>query len=269
MLRAIASATGIIAVAIAGLSASPVPVPAPSQDSRAWQAAATSVWEQAIAAKGGRERLHSIRNLVVDFREDFSRSTRPDVATSENIEGLYVFPNKLWEFYDHRPGLMGASGLMLDATREITWGSNGYPAKNAYPDLVRRLSEVQYLYLMETASVQPALVGVKADRFKGTDVDVVETRVGDERVDFWIDRASHLPARVVSTRTLRAGAPLQVVHRLTDYQSIDGIQMAARVRTGDDETDKVSTTYRFNVDYDESIFNPESLRFETHGWMKR
>ena len=78
-----------------------------------------------------------------------------------------------------------------------------------------------------------------------------------------------MPIRIVASWILSTGRPWQVVHRLTDYQSVDGIQMAMKVRTGDDETDKVTTTYQFNVDYDDAIFNPQSLRFETHGWMKK
>src|SRR5437660_4732658 len=84
---------------------------AQSRDERAWQAAASAVWEQAIAAKGGRERVHSIRNFVILSREEFSRSPRPDVATYEQLEWLLVLPDKLWGFSDHRPGLMGAGGV--------------------------------------------------------------------------------------------------------------------------------------------------------------
>ena len=70
------------------------------------------------------------------------------------------------------------------------------------------------------------------------------------------------PSGAVSTISQR-------VFRLSDYGSVDGLQMAAKVRTGDDQTDEVSTTYRLNVDYDESIFNSQTVRFEKNGWMKR
>src|SRR5258708_27455289 len=253
---------------VAALSAAPQGGAQP-RDERAWQAAASAVWEQVIAAKGGRERLRSIRNFVVLSREEFSRSPRPDVATYEQIEWLFVLPDKLWEFSDHRPGLMGAGGLFVDKSRGISWGSNGYPARNAYADMVRRLADAQYLYLMETSEVRPQPLSARNDRYQRAAVDVVETRVGDERVEFWIDRSKHLPIRIVASWILSTGRPWQVVRRLTDYQSVDGIQMAMKVRTGDDETDKVTTSYHFNVDYDDSIFNPQSLRFETHGWMKK
>jgi hypothetical protein len=241
-----------------------------SEGGSAHDAFATTVWEQAIAAKGGRERLQSVRNFVVRSREDFSRSTRPDVATYETIERLYVVAGKLWEFVDHRPGLMGATGLILDSAHQQAWGSNGYPAKSAYPELVYRLTEGQCVYLMETTTVRPKPVSVRSDRLRSSDVDIVETQVAGDRVDFYLDRTSHLPVRIVTFRNLRAGAaPSKRIFRLSDYQAIEGIQMPAKVRFGDDDTDVTSTMYHFNVDYDDSIFNAQSLRFEANGWMKK
>jgi hypothetical protein len=263
-------AIGITLMSSALFSAAPPRLQVALEGGAAQDAFAMTVWEQAIAAKGGRERLQSVRNLVVRSREDFSRSTRPDVATHEDIERLYVVAGKLWEFVDHRPGMMGANGLILDSARQQAWGSNGYPAKSAYPELVYRLTEGQCLYLMETVAVRPKPVSVRSDRLRSSDVDIVETQVGGDRVDFYLDHGTHLPVRIVTFRNLRAGsAPSKRIFRLSDYQATEGIQMPAKVRLGDDETDVTSTTYRFNVDYDESIFNPQSLRFEANGWMKR
>ena len=41
------------------------------------------------------------------------------------------------------------------------------------------------------------------------------------------------------------------------------------VRFADDRSDPIATTYRFDVEYDEAIFSPGSVRFEKKGWMKR
>jgi len=271
--RALALGVFLGAIGIALMStarAAPARLQERAEDGRSPDAFAATVWEQAIASKGGRERLQSVRNFVVRSREDFSRSTRPDVATHEDIERLYVVAGKLWEFVDHRPGIMGASGLILDSAQHQAWGSNGYPAKSAYPELVYRLTEGQCLYLMETTKVRPKPVSVRSDRLRSSEVDIVETQVAGDRVDFYLDHASHLPVRIVTFRNLRAGsAPSRRIFRLSDYQAIEGIQMPAKVRLGDDDTEMTSTTYHFNVDYDESIFNPQSLRFEAQGWMKK
>lgn len=230
---------------------------------------AAAVWEQAIAAKGGRDRLRAVRNFVVSSREEFRSSPRPDVATYEYLECLYDLDGRLWEFSDHRPGLMGASGRIIDVRSRFAWGSVGRPEPNAVPDLLFRFVEGQYLYLMETAHIQPRPVSVRSERLRNLDVDIVETRVDDLRVDFALDRRTHLPVRVVTLRTLRPERPpFQIIYRLSNYTAIEGVQMAGAVQYGDGASD-TKTSYRFNVDFDESTFDPHSVRFDVNGWMKR
>jgi hypothetical protein len=36
-----------------------------------------------------------------------------------------------------------------------------------------------------------------------------------------------------------------------------------------DEDAKTTISYRFNVDYDESVFEPKTARFETNAWLKK
>src|SRR5262245_8824452 len=119
---------GVLSAGMAGtirVWAAALPAPSAGQqppstsEADAIDPAAAAIWEQAVAAKGGRERLQSIRNFVVTSHEVFSRSTRPEVATHEDIERLYVLNGKMWEFADHRPGLMGASGMMIDIRRRL------------------------------------------------------------------------------------------------------------------------------------------------------
>src|SRR5262249_18996530 len=149
-------------------------------------------------------------------------------------------------FSDHRPGLMGANGMIFDVRRRFAWGSVGRPEPNAVPDLQFDFVAGQYLYLMETAHVQPRPLNVHSERLQGADVDIVETRVDDLPVDFTLDRRTHLPVRIVTLRTLRPGAPpLQIVHRLREYSLVEGIQMAGAVQFGDGESE-TKTSYRFN-----------------------
>ncbi len=231
---------------------------------------AAAIWEQAIVANGGRDRLRSIRNFVVESHEIFSRSTRPDVATHEDIQRLYVLDGKMWEFADYRPGLMGASGLILDIRRHLAWGSSGREEPRAFPDLMYRFVEGQYLYLMETGGGRPKPISVRSERLRGADVDIVATRIGDLRVDFALDRRSYLPVRIVTQRPPRSGrSPSPRVFRLSNYGAIDGIQMPANVHFGDDEVDTTTTSYQFNVEYDEAIFEPKTTRFETSAWKKK
>lgn len=228
---------------------------------------AKAVWEEAIRAKGGRERLHAIRSFVTISREEFPKSPRPDVMAHAYYEHLYVLPNRLWEYDDYRPGKMGDGGLALDVDKHrVLNPPDRTSAQGLYDDLVYRLRNSQFLYLMETAYVQPELVGLSTGRLDRRDVDIVETRVNGDRVEFSLDRHSHLPVRIAIAEQRPV---LPEVWRLSDYQSVDGIQMPSDVHLGDNTRNTEMVTYHFNVEYDESIFVPGSVRFEKNGWMKR
>jgi hypothetical protein len=74
-----------------------------SKDSREEQAKmeteARRLWEQAILAKGGRERLRGIRNIVISSRGEYimhGRKTNTVVS-----ETLFVFPGKVWSWQDY------------------------------------------------------------------------------------------------------------------------------------------------------------------------
>ena len=58
---------------------------------------AERLWEQAIAAKGWRERLYSISNLQLSVRDRQWWGFR---RVPYDIEALYVFPGKLWAWSD-------------------------------------------------------------------------------------------------------------------------------------------------------------------------
>jgi hypothetical protein len=230
-------------------------------------AKARAVWEEAIRAKGGRERLRALRIFVTASHEEFTRSPRPDVAAYENIERLYILPNRFWEYVDHGPGKMGDLGAALDVDRHRVVGRpNDGPLDTLYDDYVYRLRNGQLVYLMETAQVQPEPVALKSGRIYGIDVDIVETRVNNDRAEFFLDHRTRLPVRIAIQEQRRR---LADIYRLSDYHPVDGLQMPGNVHLGDDSRDKAMTTYRFNVDYDESVFTPGSVRFEKNGWMKR
>src|SRR6266567_7066100 len=59
------------------------------------------IWEEAIAAKRGRERLYSVRNLVVRSRGEYL--TQKMKKNEVRMEEIYVLPSKLWSWSDYRP----------------------------------------------------------------------------------------------------------------------------------------------------------------------
>jgi hypothetical protein len=83
---------------------------------------AERLWELAIEAKGGRERLESVSNMVVSGENPLyllgfrvRRNRQPKFAT------LYVFPNKYWEWNDNRPSIFGLSVSMRDYENDKTY----------------------------------------------------------------------------------------------------------------------------------------------------
>src|SRR5678815_1095964 len=263
---------------------------------------AERLWEQAIAAKGGRERLYTIGNFVVSSKSRFRSSPRPDVAEWITEESLYVLPGKWWYFFDYRPGKMGYKINVLDFDRSIWWTvSPGKKVpipsrtdldKAVLDDFRYRFRQSQYLYLLETKWIKPTLVGARTDSIGFNKYDVVETVIAeremrrlvqegstkrlklavidnerDVRADFYFDRKTHLPVRIVTDSRAARGSgkgPTDDSCSLDDYAEVGGIQMPRIVNCGDKDN---RTSYQFNVDYNKSIFErPPTADMKRDAW---
>jgi hypothetical protein len=201
---------------------------------------AESLWEQAIAAKGGRERLYAVRNFAVSSKSHFPLSQRPDVAAGISEESLYVLPDKWWSFPDYRPGKMAYSIDVLDFQRETRWHAG--PGKKVtlpprsdldkavFEDFKYRFRQAQFLYLLETKWAKPTFIGARTDSIGLKTYDVVETVIAERemrrlvregstkrmqveviddergvRADFYLDRKTHLPVRIAIDGLLLRG----------------------------------------------------------------
>src|SRR5205814_3405857 len=69
---------------------------------------AAALWEEAVRAKGGRERLHSIQNLLISSTIGVRAERGSNVKETER---LYVMPGKAW-IYTYTPEF----DVSLDAT---------------------------------------------------------------------------------------------------------------------------------------------------------
>src|SRR5947208_11086898 len=70
------------------------------------QARARELWERAITAKGGRERLYAVNNLQISIRDSVWQKGKRAPYIEED---LYVSPNKSWEWNDQRETIFGFS----------------------------------------------------------------------------------------------------------------------------------------------------------------
>lgn len=229
---------------------------------------AEQLWEQAIAAKGGRERLRGVGNIAISARV----KGRKNLVTPAELryEELYVFPNKGWQWVDETAiSPLGLKVEWFDIERGLKYltypNDPESPRKlKTYPRERHFLFETQLVYLMETKWLKPVPLKTWAARIGFKKVDVVQTNTNRERVDFYLDRESHLPVKLVRHYTVEDERTIEAVFRLEDYADVSGIQMPQTVV---DDGVKQRVDIQLNVQYDVKIFErPPMIEMGPEGW---
>ncbi|MEK6283102.1 MAG: hypothetical protein AABN95_22320 [Acidobacteriota bacterium] len=82
------------------------------------RAEAERLWELAIKAKGGRERLHAVNNLQMSVREKYWWMLKRFTLIEENLS---VFPGKFWEWNDQRGSIFGFSIRLHNFDQDLHW----------------------------------------------------------------------------------------------------------------------------------------------------
>lgn len=229
---------------------------------------AEGLWEQAIAAKGGREALHGVRTLVISARGEYA--SRRLKKNQLRQEVLYVLPDKFWSWSDYRPDVFGLRVQMYNYETSTKYTiSEGEPNRQLEPinEMDRKTRDILWAllpYLPETKWLKPELVGVKVGMVGIQTVDIVETNVKGKRVDFAFDRKTHLPIRVSYYRTIKNKTYVTPID-LADYVEVGGIKLPQRLRYEDSTRDKQS--YQLNVEYKEDIFTkPTRIEAGPEAW---
>jgi hypothetical protein len=238
---------------------------------------ARELWEQVIAAKGGREKLYAVRNLAVSEKTIIKRPKKD--FSGFHTESLFVLPDKWWSWVDEPP--FGIGIWAYDFTSQIGWEvDKGFPSQTVKPstDDIRfrfvkeEFIQSQMIYLMETKWIQPTIVGARTERLSFQKVDVVETSYGTQKFEFFIDRKTHLPKQVIiRTRFEETGTSIDGREHvesfiLDDYVEVSGIKFPKVVRRSDESNE---TTYQVNVDYKKSIFErPPTLDMGSEAWKQ-
>jgi hypothetical protein len=137
------------------------------------------------------------------------------------------------------------------------------------------------IYLMETKWVRPKLIGARTEGKGKKQVDVVETKFGELRADFYLHRKTRLPFKIVTDWLGAIGQAtglggFQTVE-LEDYAAVDGILMPRRITREPDierpvgeigRRDTERAAYQFNVTYNPKIFDsPASRKLKRHDWQ--
>jgi hypothetical protein len=234
------------------------------------QEEAVRVWEQAIAAKGGRERLHTVSNMVISTRGNYS--SRLLKKGRVRREEVLVLPNKYWFLDDYRPDVFGLTISMYNYDTNMKYViSEGDPHHRleSIPESRRNraLRNNQLSFLLETKWLEPTPIKATTGRIGLRSVDIVQTTVNGERVDFAFERKTHLPIRVSYYNIVKGQTSVNVFN-FSDYIEVSGIKVPQRFEY--DDGSEYKATFQFNVEYNEDIFvKPPSISAGSAAWKKK
>lgn len=260
--------------------------PAPKAD--ASRERAVALWEEAIRAKGGRERLLAVENFLITSTVD-GQAKRGSAITE--TERLYAAPGKAWIFKYTPDYDVSVEATVINPGRNLCMvtmgpvGSSGSVPQFSYctpTTPTEYLAQDPLIYLMETSWIKPVPVRARTEGKGDKQIDVVETQVGALHVDFYLHRKTRLPFKVVTDKFY--GVPqltdkLGMTVYLEKYEAVDGIQMPRRVTREPSviestvevvPRDTESARYSFNVSFDEKIFEQPAPRKVKRGdWKAR
>ena len=232
---------------------------------------AERIWEQGIAAKGGRDALHGVSTLVVSARGDYR--TRVLKRNTIRQEVLYVLPDKFWSWSDYRPDVFGLRIEMYNYERSTKYViSDGEPNRQLEPinEVDRKTRDLLWAlvpYLPETKWLKPELVGAKAGRVGQQTVDIVETTVKGKRVDLAFDRKTHLPIRISYYSTYKNKTYVTAID-LANYVEVGGIKLPQTLSF--DDGMQYQQSYKLNVGYKEDIFTkPTHIDAGREAWKSQ
>lgn len=236
---------------------------------------AERLWELAIQAKGGRNKLAKVESILISSVGKFS--TILGARKTLRRESLYVLPGKSWDFEDYGSSSpLGASIKMFNYEHKTMYFQGRGGSDLGVTPLSEKIIAAQYggrnveiSLLLESKWLIPVPVTASQGKIGSAIVDIVETSVNGQRVDFFLDRTTHLPLQVNFYR-VPPDKGLMVSHHFADYRDLGGIKVPQRVRYASGNApsgrnfDK--TVIQFNVDYDPDIFVKPTSRFGPEAW---
>jgi hypothetical protein len=212
---------------------------------------AQEIWQKVLAAKGGRDRLHSVSAVHVTERRPASWLYR--------MEEVWAGPAFAWKWIDFREVRGGVALHVTFGDRHITYatGATALPGQKPYPNDSRAdeqdLVAFQVEFLSETSWVQPEMQdcsiqdGEKADIYRRslgtldfgrlqskesdsaagsrTSLYLLSGRANDTILRYWIDPRTLLPRQVdLRNPNVRiVNGVYETSVQLDDYKAVGGI----------------------------------------------
>lgn len=229
------------------------------------QARARELWEQAVAAKGGRERLRRIESLYVERAQ----------PGGDRDYYFYAFP-RYWFNYTYGGRREDTAKTVHNGPRGVTWwlppnGATARQSESSADDLSAPLV-AQFTYLLVTRWLEPRPLSARRERLGLRRVDVLEVDAGGWLVTYYLDPETHLPVKLIAPEgeLPRARGERHKVVQFEDYAPVDGVMMPRAVthsHTTVRRKWKERVAYEFNPRHDPRFFEqPPTLRTTPHSW---
>ena len=174
-----------------------------------------AVWELALQAKGGRDRLHRVHSLAI-----YMRPAQVNLA-GRATNWLCVFPDRYFEFDGAGSGQQRA--LVVDRTaNRAAEDATGIPRHARHLTIQEndQLALNQVVYLLESAWLQPRPVEVRHN--------VLTVEAAGRTYKLSLDKAG-LPERIVSPPIPGQKPKLRYEYQLQHYKDFEGVMLPVRV----------------------------------------
>ncbi|MGC9948466.1 MAG: hypothetical protein ABSF64_19030 [Bryobacteraceae bacterium] len=197
------------------------------------------VWEQAVQAKGGRDRLHSVHALAIYMKP-------ADVKLPGPLTNwLCVFPDRFFEFEGPIAGSERA--VVVDGTADrVSLDATGKPRSTGHLTWMERdrLTLNQLVFLLESAWLQPRPVEVRHS--------VLVVEAAGRMYRLFLNNAS-LPERILSPPIPGQKPKIRYEYKLERYREFEGVMLPARVAWVGDVRE-----WTWDVDYEiDAKYNPK------------
>lgn len=222
---------------------------------------ADKAWEFLIKAKGGREKLHSITNMLYS-RSDYGNWTR-----------LYVFPNSIWEYGVGLAPMSDDRSLTIfdGATSTLyfldVFGITAQYKRNSWNE------NGEAWLLLETKWFKPEILRVVHEKDGKRQLSVIQTIIGEGRADFVFEPSQLLVSEI---RWLNDNGSVFQKDRFFEYTDVDGIKMPQKISTGFFDISNfkglkysVETKFIFNVKYLPDLFSNPQPAYSSDAWRRR
>ncbi|MCI0564247.1 MAG: hypothetical protein MN733_37715, partial [Nitrososphaera sp.] len=232
---------------------------------------ARKLWELAVAAKGGRERLNQINNFVKIFAGERTHYIQ-----------FVALPDRYLSWYDHS----GPNTLVYNFASGFGYYEYfaGRKYHETYKDMRREMksydsAKMEFLYrpqieyFLETRWLRPKLLSASKATIGRKNVDRVDVLVEVEnlRIRFavFLDEKTHLPVRVGSCRDEKTCEQITRGMDFRAYREIAGIKIPTESCgiIGGDKWNRIH--FEINAEYNPEVFDrPPDPNAGPYQWRK-